>query len=226
MIILFVLIIILFLFIKSIEYFIDLNEFTYYDENGNKVNNLESEVDEQQMANEFISPNDVILELGARYGTVSVLMAKIVENKGKLVAVEVDKNIIPALEKNRKNNNANFEICDKIISNKPMKIVYDGYGTFIEQNEDDGDNSRITYEDFKKKYPYKFNVLVADCEGCIEYFLEMMGDDLKYYNKILFEEDLPDKCNYGKVKEKLTSFGFVEKKAIHNVVWRYYYEKA
>lgn len=218
-------IIVVYLLIKGIETFINITDFKHVDEKGNKLNHLELELDEQEMALEFIKPEDVILELGARYGTVSVIMAKIVENKGKLVAVEVDKSIIPALEENRRANNVYFEICDKIISNKPMKIVYNHYGTYIEQNDTDDNNTRITYDEFKRLYPYNFNVLVADCEGCIEYFLEMMGDDLHNYNKILFEADYPDRCNYDKVRERLLNFGFIEKKAKFQDVWRYCYIK-
>lgn len=221
----FILFVFFILLCNNNENFINVNDFKYYDESNNVIDHNFHEIDEQQMAIDYISPNDIILELGARYGTVSVIMAKIVQNNGKLVAVEIDKNVIDTLKKNRENNNVNFEICDSIISNRNVNINYDGYSTYISQNDNSTINnpSIISYNEFKKKYPYNFNVLVADCEGCLEYFLEMMGDDIKNYNKILFEEDQPHICNYENIKNKLTNYGFKQKNVRFNIVNRYYF---
>ena len=224
-IIILILFIILILIISSdLSNFTDLSIFKYFDENNNVIDHNTIELDEQLMASAYIEPHDVILELGARYGTVSVLMAKIIENKGKLVAVEIDKNIINALEENKKRNNVDFEICNQIISNKPVSITYNGYGTHHNDTDvDEYPSVRITYDEFKKKYPYNFNVLVADCEGCLEYFIEMLGDDLKNYNKILFEADRDDVCDYNKIKKILTDNGFVLKNERFNGISRYYF---
>ena len=35
-------------------------------------------------------------------------------------------------------------------------------------------------------YPLKFNVLVADCEGCLCEFIDIIKDDINLYDKILF----------------------------------------
>ena len=105
------------------ESFISINDFKYYDENNNLIDNTKEEIDEQLMSIEYIEPNDIVLELGARYGTVSVVTSKIVENNGKLVSVEPDSSIINALEKNREYNNAKFEILNKIITNTPKKLI-------------------------------------------------------------------------------------------------------
>jgi hypothetical protein len=48
-----------------------------------------------------------------------------------------------------------------------------------------------------------FTALVADCEGCIEHFLNENTEILKTVRIILLEEDMPDKCNYPAVKKLL-----------------------
>jgi FkbM family methyltransferase len=216
--------VILLFFIFNIETFVDLNDFIYYDENNNKINNLELEIDEQKMANDYIEPNDIVLELGARYGTVSVVVSKIVENNGKLVAVEPDPSVQKALLDNKTKNNANFEILNKLISNKPKKLVFDGYSTHM-VDTDTNDGSYITYNDFKKVYPYNFNVLIVDCEGCLNEFIEMIGNDLNNYNKIMFEADQPHLCDYDNVINKLNNNGFTLIDKRFNEVYRYYFKR-
>jgi len=214
----------LLLFYFNRETFIDINNFIYYDENNNKINHLEIEFDEQQMAIEYIEPTDIVLELGARYGTVSVIISKIVENNGKLVAVEPDPTVIKTLFDNQKRNNANFEILDKLISNTPKKIILEGYSTRM-IDTDINDGSYITYNDFKKLYPYKFNVLIADCEGCLSEFIDMLGDDLNNYNKIIFEADQSHLCNYDNIITKLHNSNFTLISKRFNGVDRYFFKR-
>ena len=46
----------------------------FYDENNNIVNHYHMEAQEQELANKYVEENDVVLELGARYGTVSCVI--------------------------------------------------------------------------------------------------------------------------------------------------------
>jgi FkbM family methyltransferase len=186
-----------------------LRSFNYFNEKGEKIDNFKDEIEEQKDALTYIDANDVVLELGARYGTVSVTIAHKQNNNGNLVVVEPDSSIIPTLTKNRDINNANFTIVHGYISDKTKTFVDNGYGSTMDESPDTNkDPLQITYSDFKKRYPFKFNVLVADCEGCLGEFLEMIGDDIYNYNKILFEGDQPHKCNYEEILKKLTSIGF------------------
>lgn len=220
---------------KSIENFnnYDENEFIkfidnhiFYNEKNEKINHKIEEFEEQRIAYKFINKDDIVLELGGRYGSVSVVINKIVNNKNQHVVVDPDINIIPSLEKNRDLNNCNFTILPKFISNKNKKIVYDGYGTRIEDNIDsntDNNQSQISYNQFKEEFPQKFNVLVADCEGCLYDFLEIMGDDFNNLTKVIYEADQPHLCDYNKVKEKLLNAGFVLKD--NNFDFRFVYIK-
>jgi len=191
------------------DYYINiLNKFTYYDENNNKIDHFKEEIYEQKDVINYIDKNDIVLELGGRYGTVSVTVSYVQKNSGNLVVVEPDKTIINALKNNKLRNNANFTILNKYISNETKKIIYDSYGTrTVKEDFGDTDN-KITYDEFKKQFPLKFNVLIADCEGCFCDFINIMGDDINNYNKILLEADQKNICEYNKVLEKLQKIGF------------------
>jgi len=200
-----------------------INNFKYYDENNNLIDNKKEEIDEQRQAFTYLEPTDIILELGARYGTVSVMAASIVKDKGKLVSVEPDNIVLNALKKNKKINNVEFEIVNKIISNKNKKIIHQGYATHS-IDSDENNNNTLTYDEFKNMYPYKFNVLIIDCEACFCDFFEIMGDDIKNYNKIILEADNPNpsyNCDYNNIIKSLTekyNFKIIE----NNNNFRYY----
>ncbi len=197
----------------------------FYNEKDKKIDHLKNEIDEQHQAYKFIKPEDIVLELGGRYGSVSVVINKLVNNKNSHVVIEPDENVLPALEKNKRLNNCDFTICPKFISNKNKKIVYDGYGTRIEDSDNEINSQQISYATFKEMYPQTFNVLVADCEGCLGEFLENMGNDFNNLTKIIYEEDQPHMCDYEKIKDKLIAAGFVEKDKSFNEVFRYVYVK-
>jgi quinolinate synthetase A subunit len=82
------------------------------------------------------------------------------------------------------------------------------------------------FAEFKKQYPYKFNVLIADCEGCLYDFINMLGNDLNNYNKILFEADQEHICDYNKIIDILQKNGFKLVNKRFNVVNRYYFKKS
>lgn len=204
-----------------------IKDHTFYNEKNKKIDHQNNEIDEQYQAYKFIKPEDIVLELGGRYGSVSVVINKLVKDKNSHVVVEPDENVLPALEKNKKLNQCDFNICPKFISNKSKKIIYDGYGTRIEDSDDNkiNNNQQISYKEFKELYPQKFNALVADCEGCLGEFLETMKDDFNSLTKIIYEEDQPHMCDYQKIKDKLINAGFVEKDKSFNQVFRYVYIK-
>jgi hypothetical protein len=185
----------------------ELENITYYDESNNIINHKTTERTEQNMAYEFIEPNDIVLELGGRYGTVSNSINNKLNNKTNHVVVEPDSLVIPALTKNRQNYQ--YYIENSYISNKNKKITGESYGKMM--IDSDESTNKMTYDEFKTKYPLQFNVLVADCEGCICEFLDIMGDDINKINKIFFEADQPHMCDYNEVIKKLNALGFKEK---------------
>lgn len=198
-----------------------INQNKFYNENNELINHKNEELVEQYTSYKFIEADDIVLELGGRYGTVSVIINKLVKNKKEHVVVEPDISIIPSLENNMLINKCNFTILPKFISNKNKKIINDSYGTRMEDINDDyyAATNKLSYEEFKKLYPQKFNTLVADCEGCLEEFLEMMGNDFYNLKKVLFEADRYEIINYSKIKKKLFDAGFKEKFNAENFIY-------
>ena len=190
---------------------------------GNKVDIEHIEKPEQDLANKYILQDDVVLELGARYGSVSCIINSKLKNKLNQVVVEPDARVWDALEKNKQNNNCEFNIVKGFISNKKLgltnlDVCHGGYGaTFVENN--DTDIPSYSLEEIKSKYNLQFNVLIADCEGFLEVFFDEnpnLYDDLRL---IIFEADYPDKCNYDKIKNKLTEKQFRKVLEGHQNVW-------
>ena len=125
-----------------------------YDEYNKLVNTERLEKKEQILAEKYIEKNDVVLELGARYGSVSCVINSKLSNKTNQVSVEPDSRVWGALKKNKKLNNCMFNIVEGFISGKKMDLTnldcyQGGYGSTFIYNE----NSKIqsyTLDEIKK----------------------------------------------------------------------------
>ena len=190
---------------------------------GNKVDIEHMEKDEQELANKYILENDIVLELGARYGSVSCIINSKLNNKNNQVVVEPDDRVWNALEKNKNSNNCEFNIVKRFISNKKLDLTnldnwYGGYGaTFIENN--DTKIPSYSLDEITHKYNLNFNVLVADCEGFLEVFFDENPNFYDNLRLIIFEADYPEKCNYDKIKNKLIEKKFNKILEGHQNVW-------
>jgi len=197
-----------------------MSEIVFYDENNNIINNNIFEVDEQILANKYIKNHHVVLELGARYGTVSHIINNNIGIKTNQVSVEPDSRVWNALEKNKELYNSKYHILKGFISNKKLSLANEelGYGTTSILEE----NSKIqsyTLDYIQNYYNLNFNVLVADCEGFLEIFLDenpQLYDNLRL---IIFEADYPEKCNYSKIKNILLNKEFIPVEEGFQNVW-------
>jgi len=197
----------------------------FYNENGVLIKHDNYETIEQTLVNEFIEPNDMVLELGARYGTVSCLVNSLLIEEKNQVVVEPDNRVWDALEKNKKRNNCNFGIVKGFISNKKLSLErtehicqgnkdLKGYGsTFI--NDEKSQIKNYTFNEIQNKYNIKFDTLVVDCEGFFEEFLNQNKPIfIEQIQKIIIEEDYKEKCNYNKINTFLKENNFLCKKLI------------
>jgi len=184
----------------------------FYDENYKLIDIESLEKSEQDLAHKYILPDDIVLELGARYGTVSCIINSKLNNKKNQVVVEPDDRVWSPLEGNRWRNNCDFHIVKGFISNTKINLTnkecyYNGYGaTFIPD-----ENSNIlsyTLDEIKNQYNLTFNVLVADCEGFLEVFFDENPNIYKDLRLIMYEADYPEKCNYDKIKNNLINHNF------------------
>lgn len=192
----------------------------FYDENNNIINNNIFEADEQRLADKYIKNHHIVLELGARYGTVSHIINKNISVKTNQVSVEPDSRVWSALEKNKELYNSQYYIVKGFISNKKLSLVNEdyGYGTTSVVQE----NSIIpsyTLNDIQNSYNLKFNTLVADCEGFLESFLDENSELYDNLRLIIYEADYPEKCNYEKINNILLEKEFIHVEKGFQNVW-------
>lgn len=182
----------------------------YVDENYNIIDHEKIETNEQKQAWEFIPEDATVLELGARYGTVSCTINKKLKDKKRQVSVEPDLKILSALYKNREINNCEFIIYGGIISNVPMILRQDnhnGYGNYCVKSTESF-ISRTSLQALIDKTGLHFDVLVADCEGFLEQFFDENTYYIPNFKIIMFERDYPHICNYQKIENYLIKLGY------------------
>jgi hypothetical protein len=95
---------------------------------------------------------------------------------------------------------------------------YGGYGsTYIESEQTQIPSYGLN--EIMLKYNLNFNVLVADCEGCLELFFDEYPFFYDNIRLIIFEADYKKKCSYEKITQKLSSKKFVKLVEGHQNVW-------
>ncbi len=192
----------------------------FYDENNNLIPYDSWETQEQADAKKFIRKDDVVLELGARWGGVSCVINNELENKKNHVAVEPDSTVWRALEKNRDNHNCEFQIIKGAISKQSLSLDktdtrWNGLATIVKRNK----KGKVPIYDIPDMH---FNVLVADCEGFLEIFYNENKEFFKSLRLILVEEDRPDMCNYERLRREFKELGFdIVRQGFHSVFIRY-----
>jgi FkbM family methyltransferase len=196
----------------------------FLDEKGRIINHLTIERDEQLQAERYITPESVVLELGARYGTVSCsINKKLSSSSGNQVSVEPDVRVQDVLEENMKANGCNFHILKGVVSRTPVQLAevdsYDGYGT-TSVKADTSSIPSYTLEEVESIYGLTFNTLVADCEGFLEQFMDENPKLYTQLNLIMFEKDYAHKCNYDKIMMLLSGHGFVRVEGGFHEVWK------
>jgi FkbM family methyltransferase len=193
-------------------------------EEGKPINTFTIEKTEQEYANKYIDSNDVVLELGARYGSVSVVINKKLCDPTKQMVVEPDERVWKALTENRNRHNCKFHIIEGFISKNKHTLTnlqdcLNGYASTAIPAETSTIPS-YDLEELQKKHQMKFNVLVADCEGFLETFFEQYPFLYDQLRLIMFEADYPEKCDYAKIKLTLRSKGFRPLHEGYQQVWR------
>ena len=149
----------------------------FYDENNNIIDIENIEKPEQDLANKYILENDIVLELGARYGTVSCIINSKLINKLNQVVIEPDERVWNALKNNKSRNNCDFHIVEGFLGNNKMDLInkkqhLNGYGsTFIYNN--DSKIKSFTMDEIKIKY----NIIYKN----LMYWLLIVKVFLKYF---------------------------------------------
>lgn len=173
----------------------------FIDDKGQEYLAIHVERVEQYMAYKFIQKSDNVLELGSRFGTNSCLIARLCN---RLVAVDPDKKATEVCKENMKRHGVSFDCEWCIVSKNPQEFIDDGYSSYT-RDSDTSEIPNFTIQQLEEKYGLKFNVLVADCEGCLEKVAK--ENDLSGITKILYEQDNECNCNYGEVEKVFEKLG-------------------
>ena len=180
------------------------DDLIYYNENGQIINHKVIENTEQRLSQKHIQPEDIVLELGARYGTVSCLVNRIINDKDNHYVVEPDNLVWEALEDNMKINHCKFNIIKGIIGKNKYKLEGSGYAKTSVIDNSYGTSQIETFD----LPDIPFNTLIADCEGYLETFYNENKDLFKNLNKIIMECDMPHKCDYDYLLSEFKTIGF------------------
>jgi len=201
-------------------FFSPINKMHIVDSFGNTIDISQIEKPEQDLANKYIEKNDVVLELGARYGSVSCVINSKLENKTHQVVVEPDERVWEALEQNKKFNDCHFSIVKGFVSKSKLALNHldRDYGV-ISVKDDESKIPSFTLDEIMSQHQLKFNVLVADCEGFLELFFDENPTFYEQLRLIIFEADYVENCNYDKIKLALTKHQFKKVLEGHQNVW-------
>lgn len=191
---------------KKIEKF----EIEFKDENGNILDRNITEKEEQDLAIKYIKPEDVVLELGARYGMVTDIILSIV-GPNNVVAVDPDSTIINALKSNLSAYGEEVKIWNGTVLQTKRSIIIGGYGTHTLDECISGECiPNLTFKELENKYAMKFNTIIADCEGCIVDLILSLSNtrSIDQIKKILVEKDYDGRVDYSKMNQVLLDEGF------------------
>jgi hypothetical protein len=179
---------------------------------------------EQALAREHIQRNDVVLELGGRYGMVSCAVASVLEDTSMHVVLEPDERVINALKNNIARCGSRAHVFEGVLSKNRvtltnLDVCMGGYGSTIELDTS-GSIPITTVAELESRYCIQFTALVADCEGCLQ---QVFIDNPQLYTQlrtVIFEADYAEKCNYSSVVQHLKQAGFQEVLGGFQNVWK------
>ncbi len=194
----------------------------FYNPHGVCIDHLVMEREEQLLALEFVEPRHVVLELGARYGTVTCAIVQALGgDASRVVAVEPDARVWPVLERNlAANGAAGVRLVKGFVASRPLVLVEPppsgwtwGYGVSARPLAagDDADVAPpcTSLACLQDACGLRFTALVADCEGFLGTFFEENPAMLQQLELVIFEQDGVDHCDYGALRAALCSHGFV-----------------
>jgi len=196
---------------------------SFIDRDGKPVD-VSFEKDEQDLVWKYIPSDATVLELGARYGTVSCVLSSILDDGTKHVAVEPDATVIGALLYNKQKNNGMFKVFEGVVSREGYdihfidpKFDHHEYGTYTKRSETPT-ITNVSLEDLEMRYGLTFDCVVADCEGFFYDFVKENPSAIQNMRVLIYEQDGTPWAEYiDKYKEVdtiLESYGF---KLVHTI---------
>jgi FkbM family methyltransferase len=175
-------------------------------------------LEERQDAATYVRSTASVLEIGARFGSVSCTVNQILNDKTRHVAFEPDESVWQALETNRDVTNSKFHIVKGTLSKKPCNLTFLGAGLlggtkrYREESRLDMLNRyHITYDDFKNTY-FIPDTLIMNCEGAFHQILNEFTEILNDIHTIIIKWDGDDEESVYQWRNYFLVKGFVENK--------------
>ena len=168
------------------------------------------------VARALLSPHHRVLELGARYGTTSCVLANLTGNGGRVVSAEPDPRVHKLLLHNRKVNSCSFHAWLGSFSTTPLALQHTGsryrpgyettFAPLTLRTQANAVPNLASLDALEAVAGMRINAAVLDCEGCIE---TVWGTGLfERIDLLIMEEDGPrPPMNYTHIHERLRSFG-------------------
>jgi FkbM family methyltransferase len=190
------------------------------------------ESDMWSMVRALITPAHSVLELGARYGTTSCVLAQATNNSGRVVSVEPDGRVAEALRANRATHRCNFGIFHGTSGFRSQVLMVKhpsgGNKSYEVRTRDARESDKACTAEqatenrgcvlanlpplaLERLSGLIFTALVVDCEGCLGGVLSQALLDARReppLELLLLEADVPRKVNYFEVHARLERYGF------------------
>lgn len=133
------------------------------------------ELPERTLIKQHVPPQGVVLELGASLGIVSCVINRCLADKKRHIAVEINPDLIPAIERNRAQNGCEFTVLQCAVTRR------DKLSFSADKNSDSGRVSEAggvavpvrDLLDIEAAHGLSFDTIVMDIEGAeIEFIAE------------------------------------------------------
>jgi len=157
----------------------------------------ETEFPEHALVRDWVPPDAVVMEFGARFGTTSCEIARKLNNSGNVVVVEPDLNVWDVLEANLKSHECNAHLLRGAVSSVDLHMaaklnVKRGYSNRALQKGGvvvPGYNLHEVESALGKKV----DSLLIDCEGCAQDMMDQLGPVIEsgQIKLLLIEGDMP-----------------------------------
>jgi len=151
------------------------------------------------VAEEVITPQDVVLEVGARYGTTSCAVAKSQGNSGNLIAVEADPSVWSVLQYNLATHSCNAHLVLGVMGEKDLVLVDEeqfinmplGYAKITSEDKSAKGThvKHFSWDAIERQTGLKINTIIFDCEGCMFPILKAYRHKFKQIKKVIIEND-------------------------------------
>ena len=149
------------------------------------------EEEESRYLSEHLSPDAKVLELGSCLGYVSCLTNQLLKNKSQHLVLEANPQLIPWIEKNKRENDCEFAIENSIVSNQKMNDFYIHDlivgGSAKRKTAHKIEIKGETFESLRSRYGIYFDTLIMDIEGGELHLFQNHKEGIAKFDKIFME---------------------------------------